>query len=76
MFHAVVEELRYADVRRHRIDGGYVQQHTLSLKARNGAVFLTGVCMVIHVTDGRVTRLEEYLDSSVLAFGQANAISQ
>ena len=73
LFTMVVQELRYEDVRRRRFDGGYVQQHTLRLRARTGAEFQTAVCQVVWVSEGRVARLEEYLDSSVIQFGQENA---
>jgi hypothetical protein len=33
LFAEVISELRYDDIRRHQIDGGYVEQHTLRMTA-------------------------------------------
>lgn len=75
LFAAVVADLRYENVRRRRTNDGYVQQHTLYMKAKSGAELRSNVCQVIRVSGGRVVRLEEYMDSSVTKFGQENVIA-
>lgn len=72
-FAGVIDELHYRDVRRHAFDGGYVGQHSLVMRAKNGATYSTGVCIVVHVEGGLVTRLDEYLDSSVIQFSMENS---
>jgi ketosteroid isomerase-like protein len=44
------------------------------LLASTGATYLTGVCWVVQVAYGHVTRIDEYLDSSVQAFGREHAV--
>ena len=64
---ANVGDLRYEDVRRQVTDEGYVQQHTFCGKARNGEVVRAPCCLIVRVKDGRITRLEEYLDPAQFA---------
>lgn len=60
-----VENLHYEDVRRHRIDGGFVQQHTcLGIQKANGKEMRLPAVVVCQVKDGRITRLDEYFDST------------
>ena len=68
LFEQVLSEFHYDDIRRYEIEGGYVQQHTLHMTAKAGGSFETGVCIVVKVVDGKVHRLDEYLDSSVFHF--------
>jgi len=49
---------------RHVFDGGYVQQHVLQGTLRNGKAFSMPACLVVTVTNGKIARLEEYLDSA------------
>ena len=59
-----VTDKRYDDVRRQKTDNGYVQQHVLRGTAPNGEAFEVEACLVVQVRDGRITRLEEYLDTA------------
>lgn len=68
---ANVRELRYADVRRRAFAGGYVQQHVLSGVAPTGADLRLSACLVVQVSDGLITRIEEYLDSAGVEVLQA-----
>jgi ketosteroid isomerase-like protein len=55
---------RYEIKSRHIFDGGYVQQHVLHGTLRNGKPFSMPACLVVTVTNGRIARLDEYLDSA------------
>lgn len=57
---------RYRVHRRVAIPGGFLQQHTLEATTAGGP-FSMPACIVVEVKDGRITRLEEYLDSSRVA---------
>ncbi|MGN6149555.1 MAG: nuclear transport factor 2 family protein [Rhizomicrobium sp.] len=55
---------RYEIKSRHVFDGGYVQQHVLHGTLRSGKPFSMPACLVVTVTNGKITRLSEYLDSA------------
>jgi ketosteroid isomerase-like protein len=59
-----VKDLRYEEVRRHATADGFVQQHVLRGVAPNGTALEIPACIVCTVRDGRIVRLEEYLDSA------------
>jgi ketosteroid isomerase-like protein len=60
-----VEGLRYEDVRRYRIDGGFVQQHTCrGLQRKNGKEMVLPAVVVCQVKGPNITRLDEYFDST------------
>lgn len=52
--------------RRVAIPGGFLQQHTLEAQTAGGP-FTMPACIVVEVRDGRIARLEEYLDSARVA---------
>lgn len=58
---------RYTDVRRSATDTGFVQQHVLVATSRSGREVAVPACIVADVADGRITRLDEYLDSAHVA---------
>jgi ketosteroid isomerase-like protein len=62
-----ITDLRYEEMRRHETPTGFIQQHVLRGIAPNGAPLDIPACIVCTVVDGRVTRLEEYLDSAQTA---------
>ncbi len=62
-----VKDLRYEDIRRHETPTGFVQQHVLRGFAPNGTALEIPACIVCTVVDGRITRLDEYLDSAQIA---------
>jgi ketosteroid isomerase-like protein len=57
---------RYNVKRRVAIPGGFMQQHVLEADTAGGP-FTMPACIVCEVQDGRITRLEEYLDSAQAA---------
>ena len=63
----VLPQRRYDILRRVAIPGGYLQQHVLRGKRPNGDDFAMPACLVVMVKDGRITRLEEYLDPAQAA---------
>jgi len=62
-----VSGLRYEQVRRQRTESGFVQQHVLRGTAPGGESLEVAACLVCRVEGGRVTRIDEYLDSAQLA---------
>jgi len=62
-----LKNLKYEIVSRHSFDGGYVQQYVVhGTLANGGEAFRMPACMNVTVHDGRIARLEEYLDSAHL----------
>ncbi|MDX2166422.1 MAG: nuclear transport factor 2 family protein [Deltaproteobacteria bacterium] len=58
-----IAQLRYEDVRRAATADGFVQQHVL--RGTVGAVAIAiPACIVTTIQGGRITRLDEYLDSA------------
>jgi ketosteroid isomerase-like protein len=57
----------YDEVRRHEWDTGFVQQHVLRLTRADGTVVELPACIVGTVADGKITRIDEYLDSAHIA---------
>jgi ketosteroid isomerase-like protein len=62
-----VRDLRYEEIGRQETATGFVQQHVLRGVAPNGTPLEIPACIVCQVKDGRITRLEEYLDSAQTA---------
>jgi uncharacterized protein len=62
-----VTELRYTEIRRVVIDDGFVQQHVLRGTAPNGTALEVPAMLRVFCKDGRVTRIEEYLDTAQVA---------
>lgn len=62
-----VEGLRYDDVRVVPTDKGFVQQHVFRGRSRSGAEVAAPVCLIAEVRDGRIVRIDEYLDSAQMA---------
>ena len=66
----VVEHVKgwhYEDVRRSSFEGGFVQQHMGKGVAPNGTAVAMPACIVGRVDGGRVTRIDEYLDSAAVS---------
>ena len=59
--------LRYEEIRRHVTPSGFVQQHVLRGTAPNGKPLEVPACILCTVVNGRITRLDEYLDSAQIA---------
>ena len=62
-----IADLRYEDVRCQETATGFVQQHVLRGTTPDGRPVSVAACMVGRVEGGRITRLDEYLDSAHLA---------
>lgn len=58
-----IRGLRYDDVRRQATADGFVQQHVLRGTVGDGVAVEIPACLVATVRDGKITRLDEYLDS-------------
>src|SRR5438874_5208046 len=59
-----VSGLRYEEVRCQHTDTGFVQQHVLRGTAPSGVAVEIPACLVATVAGGRITRIDEYLDSA------------
>ncbi|ATC32538.1 nuclear transport factor 2 family protein [Caulobacter vibrioides] len=46
---------------------GFLQQHVLEATLPNGERWAMDACVVVRVEDGKITRLDEYLDSAKTA---------
>ncbi|MUH50970.1 MAG: ketosteroid isomerase [Actinobacteria bacterium] len=64
--HRALTNVRYEDIRRTIVDDGFYQQHVLRGTARNAELELPAALRV-YVSNGRITRLEEYLDTAQVA---------
>ena len=63
-----IDGMRYEDVRRTAFDGGFVQQHLLRGRLADGTELSIPACIVAAVSaGGRITRIDEYLDSAHVA---------
>lgn len=62
-----LENLRYEEIRRHETPTGFVQQHVLRGVTANGTAIAIPACIVCLVENGRITRLDEYIDSAHVA---------
>jgi ketosteroid isomerase-like protein len=61
-----VRELRYEVLEREFFEGGFVQRHVLHGSLESGERIAAPVCLVVHVTEGRIERLFEYLDPAAV----------
>jgi ketosteroid isomerase-like protein len=52
------------DVRRQQTSTGYVQQHLFVVRGKDGVRKAWPVCIVVRVQDGKIARLDEYIDLS------------
>jgi ketosteroid isomerase-like protein len=58
---------RYEVKRREAIEGGFLQEHVLHGTAPNGETIAMPACIIATVAEGRVTRINEYLDPAAMA---------
>lgn len=64
----ITSALEYVDIKRHAIDGGIVQQHRLVGTFADGkAMPDLNACLVIKVSRGKITSIEEYFDGGTYA---------
>jgi ketosteroid isomerase-like protein len=62
-----IKGLRYEEIQREATLNGFIQQHVLRGTAPNGSALEVPACIVCTVKNGRITRLDEYLDTAQLA---------
>ena len=70
MLRSKVPDLHMDAVHRRGVAGGFVEQHVLAGTMPDGSALRVVGCFVGTVEEGRITRLEEYVDG-----GQAGALS-
>jgi limonene-1,2-epoxide hydrolase len=69
--HSKLSKLDYDVQKLMAIPGGFLQQHILRGTLATGEAFAMHACVICKVEGGRITELEEYLDT-----GQARALFQ
>lgn len=62
--HRVLSDLSYEVVRRADVEDGVLQQHVLRGSLPDGSQVALHCAMYLRVRDGKVARIEEYLDSA------------
>ena len=65
-FIARVSARRYEILSREFFAGGFVQRHLLHGETANGETIALHACLVVHLAEGRIERLFEYLDSAAV----------
>lgn len=62
----ISSELEYVDIRRHRIEDGFVQMHKLVGTFTDGVRMPDlAACLVVKTRGDRIVRIDEYFDLSV-----------
>ncbi len=57
-------DFHYADIRRQPTPSGFVQQHVLLIKMKDGQEVRDMCCCVCRVENGRITHMDAYHDSA------------
>lgn len=57
-----VTDRRFTEIRLETFAGGFVRQHILNGKLADGTQLALPLCVVCRVSDGLITRLDEYFD--------------
>lgn len=67
-----VDNRKYENRRIQVFEGGVIQQHVLTgIKKSTGEKLSLHACVICHIKDGKITRLDEYLDSAeAMRFGR------
>jgi len=63
----IVAAEHYGDIRRSETADGFVQQHVLRLTRQDGTRVELPGCIIATCADGKITRIDEYLDSAQVA---------
>ena len=63
----VVAGFRYENVRRMATVDGFIEQHVVRGLTPSGEELSIPACLIATVHDGRITRIDEYIDSAHLA---------
>src|SRR5262249_21621375 len=61
---AVLRRRTYDDRRIDTFEGGFLARYSVSCVQHDGRRFTLSACVVAHCRNGRIARLDEYLDSS------------
>lgn len=59
-----LRDLRYDEVRVTATENGFVQQHVMRCTAPSGAPVEAHVCMIATLRDGKLWRVDEYMDAA------------
>ena len=62
-----LRDMRYEQIVRMPAPDGYVQRHVLRGRCPGGEEITVRACFFVTVADGRITRIDEYLDSAASA---------
>ncbi|MEU9808033.1 nuclear transport factor 2 family protein [Mycobacterium sp. NPDC050853] len=62
-----LSDFRYTAIRRSITPDGFVQQHVVNAINRAGERVSVAACIVATISDGLITRIDEYLDSAEAA---------
>jgi ketosteroid isomerase-like protein len=62
-----LQSMSYDEIRRQVTPNGFVQQHVLRGTTADGTTIEVPACLVVTVTDGKISRLDEYLDTAQVA---------
>ena len=54
----------YRVIRREALSDGFLQQHVLEATLPDGTKWAMDACVVVRIENGKITRLDEYLDSA------------
>jgi hypothetical protein len=57
-------EYRYTDIRREPTPSGFVQQHVLLIRLKNGTLITDRACCICTVINGRIWQMDAYHDSA------------
>jgi ketosteroid isomerase-like protein len=66
-FTGAFAHIRYTNRRLAAFPGGFVHQHLLTARRRDGTDVALAAAIICEVKAGRITRLDEYFDSAQLA---------
>ena len=64
---ANLRSMAFEKIRRRYFGHGWVQQHTVTGETQTGQTWEAEACIVFTVVDGRIQRLEEYIDPTQFA---------
>ncbi|REE70895.1 ketosteroid isomerase-like protein [Rhodococcus wratislaviensis] len=59
-----LDDLRYEDIRRHELPDGFAQQHVLRATLPGHGLLEVPASLFVRVVGGRITRIDEYVDSA------------
>ena len=63
-FIKTISNRKYTEIRCQETATGFVQQHVLTGTFQDGRLLNMPCCLIVEVVDGKITRLDEYLDPS------------